>query len=599
MPKFILIDHSLQNLSGHHFEYALHVLTAAERAGFEPWLIAHREFQRPPEMPAHWSVKSAYRHTRYFKLCFDTLRFRVPKQRRFEWLRHQFGLWSRARRRRGRAIDFAADTAAALAGIAFERRDQVFIPTLTEIDLRGLARYLAAMPQAELADWHVQFHLPIYTGYEPDYPAEDASLDRLRRIYRRTMPLPAKRNLHLYTTTETLAIQYNRLGVGPFHALPYPHNPALEPSRADSPRRAGAPLRIAFLGGARSEKGYQDLPAIVGKLWTEHVERGKTRFVIHSAFELPGPTAAVAAARAALGRLPPDKVSLLDQPLDSGDYCQLNRQCDIGLLPYDRSRYHARCSGVLVELLSAGVPVVVPAGTWLADQLAEPNRKYHLRLRESQPIAGRMTTGKSTSAAVPRAANYLLLSLRWPLGIQLCTGGYARVQMTCWAAGGRMLGRRAVVVGPGLPDRLSTALVRLEPDTAEVTVVWRNAYGTQPLEFGECELCFLRSDPARPLPLGAVGLAAAEREQIAEMLDDVIRHHAHYRQTALEFAPRWNAWHNPARVVSELVARASSTRPQVDAPRPHGPLSHSPLPPGPPAPHYLGQPSVQANTPRA
>ena len=311
--------------------------------------------------------------------------------------------------------------------------------------------------------------------------------------------------------------------------------------------------------------------------------------MIHSAFEHPGPSAAVAEARAALGRLPPDKVSLLDEPLNSRDYCQLNRQCDIGLLPYNRSRYHARCSGVLVELLSAGVPVVVPAGTWLADQLAEPNRQYHLRLRESQPIVGRMTTGKSASATVPRAAKYLLLSLRWPVGIQLCTGGYARVQTTCWAAGGRMLGTHTAVVGPALPDRLSTALVRLDLGAAEVTIVWRNAYGPQPLEFSECELCFLRGDPAQALPLGAVGLAAAKREQVAEMLDDVIRHHAHYRRTALEFAPHWIAWHSPGRVVSELVARASTARPQIDAPLPHGL----------PAPHYIGQPTVQTKVPRS
>ena len=37
----------------------------------------------------------------------------------------------------------------------------------------------------------------------------------------------------------------------------------------------------------------------------------------------------------------------------------------IGLLLYDRHAYRSRCSGVLVEFLCAGVPVIVPSGTWL------------------------------------------------------------------------------------------------------------------------------------------------------------------------------------------------------------------------------------------
>jgi hypothetical protein len=337
-------------------------------------------------------------------------------------------------------------------------------------------------------------------------------------------------------------------------------------------------LRIAYLGGARSEKGYQSLPAILAKLWAEHVERGQDRFIIQSAFDFPLPAAGanklVADARTELGRLPHDKVELVDEP------CRLSRKCDIGLLPYDRSRYYARCSSILVELLASGVPVVVPAGCWLADQLAEPNRQYHLSLRENQQIVGRVATDRSLHAKVPANADHLLLLLRWPVGLQLCTGGYARVEMTCWAAGGRMLGSRTVVVGPALPDRLSTALVRLAAGTAGVTVIWRNAYGAQAMEFRECELCFLRSD--RPLPLGAVGLAAADRDQMADLLDDVIRHHAHYRTTALQFAPQWTEWHNPARVVSELVARASTTRRDIDSGLQ-----------APPRPHYHSQPSTR------
>ena len=53
MPKLYLIDHSLKGVGGHHFEYAVQVLEAAERAGYEPILAVSeylgcriRRFQR-------------------------------------------------------------------------------------------------------------------------------------------------------------------------------------------------------------------------------------------------------------------------------------------------------------------------------------------------------------------------------------------------------------------------------------------------------------------------------------------------------------------------------------------------------------------------
>ncbi|MCS7027093.1 MAG: hypothetical protein NZV14_20040 [Bryobacteraceae bacterium] len=46
--KFILIDPSLASIAGHYYEYALHVLEAAQRAGYEPYLATHRQFAKSP-----------------------------------------------------------------------------------------------------------------------------------------------------------------------------------------------------------------------------------------------------------------------------------------------------------------------------------------------------------------------------------------------------------------------------------------------------------------------------------------------------------------------------------------------------------------------
>jgi len=44
MNKFIIIDHSLCDLQGHHYECSISVAEAAARAGYQPIIIANRSF---------------------------------------------------------------------------------------------------------------------------------------------------------------------------------------------------------------------------------------------------------------------------------------------------------------------------------------------------------------------------------------------------------------------------------------------------------------------------------------------------------------------------------------------------------------------------
>jgi hypothetical protein len=565
MPKFVLIDPSLQALGGHHFEYALHLLRAAEQVGFEPWLGSHRKFRDRAELPKHWQILPLYQRGTYSKrrILADDGSSANPRNR--AWAVRWFAEWWNDRRRAKRASAFARDTAALFRQLTLGPGDQVFLPTVSELELFGLAQFLAHDDRGAGADWHLQFHFPIYAGYEPDYPAQDASLERLRRGFRQALALAGEHRLHLYTTTEGLAVQYNRLGVAQFQSLPYPGNPTLQSCRARSMTHGG-PLRVTYLGDARHEKGYQLLPQIIDRVWAEHVATNRIRFVIQSDCHFPQPpqgnNIAVFESRAALGQLPPEKITLLDAPLDSEEFCRQTLHSDIGLLPYERTSYSVRCSGILVDLLAVGVPVVVPAGSWLADQLAESTRDYHVGLRHGQRVCSRATARPGSRVAVPAGTSDLVLFLRWPVDLKLCSGAYASVVATYWGHDAVRLGIWPTVVGPGRPDRLSTALVRLPPGTESVTLDWRNAYGPQPLDFREVEVCFLAADADRQTPRGAVGLVAADAGQFPELLADIVEHYPHYRQTAASLARRWSEWNNPARVVSELL----SQRPSIPLP---------------------------------
>ena len=252
----------------------------------------------------------------------------------FDWLAEWWN--DRGRAKRSTIFKIVPRHGAALfRQIALEPGDQGFLPTVSELELLGLAQFLARDDRSAGVDWHLQFHFPIYAGYEPDYPAQDANLESLRRGFRQAFALAADHRLHFYTTTEGLAIQFNRLGVAPFQALPYPGNPTLQSSRVRSLTHGG-PLRVTYLGDARHEKGYQLLPQIIDRVLADYAATNRVRFVIqsgHVTFAQPpqGSNIAVGESRTALGRLPPEKVTLLDAPLESSEFSRQTLQSDIGL----------------------------------------------------------------------------------------------------------------------------------------------------------------------------------------------------------------------------------------------------------------------------
>ncbi len=142
MTKFILIDHSLDGVGGHYFEYALHILRAAERAGFEIWLATNRRFRGSNKLPGHWNIRSVYELTTHSRLNFSSEIVRPAKSHAGRPLR-LLGRWWSDRRRRRRIAAFTRDTATLFRGIVLAPGDQVFLPTVSELDLLGLAEYLA------------------------------------------------------------------------------------------------------------------------------------------------------------------------------------------------------------------------------------------------------------------------------------------------------------------------------------------------------------------------------------------------------------------------------------------------------------------------
>ncbi|MFM2289549.1 MAG: hypothetical protein RL684_2692, partial [Pseudomonadota bacterium] len=429
MRTFLLVDHSLQRLGGHHYPYACSVLEAAERAGFQPVLATHSGFRVRDAVPAHWRLHTLFRRESYSRYTLDIQALAgdaTGPRRAGWWARLRAGFEQRARARH--AAVFAADCARLFALEPLGAGDVVLFATTSELDLSGLGDWLATRPPPPPGggpEWHAQFHFGLYGGRDPGYARQLAGTSRLRAVFERARAQARGHRLHFHCTTPQLADQYATLGVAPFGVLPYPVNERFAPRE---PAAAPVPIRIACLGHSRREKGYAQLPELLRALWPAWLARARARLVLqtHRGRQRRAFDALLAqlarATPVAEGALP---IEYAGFPLPLDEYVALLRGSDLGLLLYDATRYYARCSGVLLEMLCAGVPVLVPAGSWLAEQI-EPINQHWLE-SQSAILPPLQPANAPACIELPPGTRSLVLAFDWES--PALPGRYLRVQL--------------------------------------------------------------------------------------------------------------------------------------------------------------------------
>ena len=149
------------------------------------------------------------------------------------------------------------------------------------------------------------------------------------------------------------------------------------------------PVQLICGGALRSEKGVKLLKGVTRFLWDQFLASGKVQLGL----QVDAATAEKLSRMAA--RLGHDSLSLppfnfSKQSLEADEYLDRIRSADIGMFLYDSRRYYTRCSGVLIEMLCCGKPVLVPAGCWLSRQIAIENFRYI-------EVVDRQTAGKGHS----------------------------------------------------------------------------------------------------------------------------------------------------------------------------------------------------------
>lgn len=588
MPRLYLLDHSLAHVGGHHYEYDLQVLRAAEEEGLEPVLATHVQFRIRDAFPARWTVAPLFRHHAYSSHTVffghserpvDPFRDPPPPTRGRETrgglrsIRNRLWAVRDRRRLREQPLQFAAACRRLFERVPPAPGDQIFLPTISDFDLVGLVEFLRKDRRALVPDWHAQFHFGFLEGREPEHEAQGERVRAMRAHFGRLLREVPGVRLHLYCTTPQLASQYDLLEVGEFRSLPYPVNPMLAERR--NGRREG-PLRVVCAGGLRGEKGTPHLFDVAARLSRDDFDRGRLQLWVQA--ERADAIPRGGAVPPPVSVAPPDfaapetaRLIHVPHPVSLEDYVRLFGLTDIGLLLHDGRRYFARLSAILVELLCAGIPVVVPAASWLEDEIAEPVAEHLNDLaRELRPVPSgggplprRLRLGPATEPAivqlqVPAGASELLVGFRWDASSP--RGHHARVTCVQSDEEGNTVAGGASVCGRRRDDGATLTVFHVHPRASRVHLLGSNAFAAAVLDLRDVDIRFLAAgegSPDRRVPLGRVGLAAADPSLVPDTLREMARHHEHFRRTAREFAVGYFQRHHPSQVVRALLATSA------------------------------------------
>jgi glycosyltransferase involved in cell wall biosynthesis len=338
-PRLYLFDPNLKSSGGHYLGYATRVAQAAEAIGIETVVIGN------VQMAAGAS----------------TIRI-VPALALDYWQEMCPGKGEDPHEHLSGSGERLAQT---MSRIQHEEElndaDILFFPYINLAEVMGLARWRR---QAGIAPRTV-----LLFRRDLDEQGIDAGIGArsgaclLRQALADLFACPGSNRIRLFTDSDNLSEEHGEALRRRFQTAPIPVDPRLFETRKS---RSGDTVNVVYLGDARTEKGYLQLPAIAHAL-SAGLSSGRFQMIVQSNFNVPGGEPGIAAARNFLSTLP--NVTLLRNPISEEQYNEYLAAADLIVLPYQVERYVARTSGILAEAICAGVPAIVPPGTWLAEQV--------------------------------------------------------------------------------------------------------------------------------------------------------------------------------------------------------------------------------------
>jgi len=326
---FCIVDPELKDRRGHYLNYDRTVAGEAARRGLTPAILSHRRIEAGLETGARI----------------------VPTFVQGIWGSNPHRQWGNSLRWLPTAVRFFVDLRRGARKAGVGRDSTMFVPTALGAHILALALFALTYPR------NAGPRIVLMLRFQDEF-YDNSLLARLGfRLLERTA---ARSGVQLVTDSHRLAQDYKALTLLPVGVVPIPHGD--RPS-AKSAQHAKRPLRFVALGDAREEKGFLEIleaVRIVPGLRPEH----EIEFVLHA---YAPRSKRVADALDAFRRAASPNVTLVDVALSASEYETLLDSADAVLLPYHAEFYRSRTSGPFAEAVAAGKPVIVTAGTWMAE----------------------------------------------------------------------------------------------------------------------------------------------------------------------------------------------------------------------------------------
>lgn len=384
MRRFILIDQSITGEGGHYLSYACAVMNGAIAEGFLPVLCVNYRFGTAKELP--YRVYPAFRYTSLESTSSFRLRGSMAdaggsgylwggmikpaiqraarivfgaryQKARAHFFPHKSLKSSETAEQAHKASCFMQDFLALLSRLELCAEDIVFFPTLSIVELHGLEQAIHEIDCTQMPSFHLLFRWNPFHGKRKDYGEELEQMSYERECFGRCEDINF---LHFYTDSERLAEQYNCFSKCRFSVLPIPHTGY---TVSDAWQKKSE-RTISYLGDARPEKGFLQLPRVINALARERVQ-----FQVQANYNIPGGEGGVAKCRKKLRNI--ENVALFETALNAEKYSAALKKTDIMLILYDPEQYYARSSGIFAEAMAAGIPALVPADTWMSAQVCK------------------------------------------------------------------------------------------------------------------------------------------------------------------------------------------------------------------------------------
>jgi glycosyltransferase involved in cell wall biosynthesis len=220
--------------------------------------------------------------------------------------------------------------------------------TTTIFQLGALAQWYASLSAPRRPKLFIQFQHPIDWLVEP-FSERSRALALAREA---ASVLAGAGRVRFAANSEALALHISSVIERPCMLMPVPVRWPI----GDSLEAPDPGIVFGFFGGLRREKGALLLAPAIAAFTSRYPG---ARFIVHAP---PGSD------REALSSLRPlRQVELIRKSFArKADYFALVARARWILLPYDPEPYALRTSGIFIEAVGLGVPVVVTTGTWMA-----------------------------------------------------------------------------------------------------------------------------------------------------------------------------------------------------------------------------------------